>query len=76
MARHSGGFRLHGLCTSYLQSFGSGIRVKRHILRFEGSRPVSVLPENAAKGSGYNALAHIATGSGKHQRVKFFHLSS
>ena len=64
-----GGFRLHRLGASYLQSVGSGIGVERHVLCLEGSRSVALLQEYAAEGCGKNALAHIAARAYKHHGV-------
>ena len=65
---------LHSLSASYLQAFGRGVRVERHVLRFEGCRMIAVLPEDAAEGGGYDALADIAARANEHDGMKLLHI--
>ena len=74
MARHTCGFGLNCLGTTYLQPFGCGVGVERHILCLEWCRTVTVLTEYAAEGGGNNAFTHVATCPGKHNRMKFLHI--
>ena len=74
MARNTGSFSLYGLSTSYLQSFGGSVRIKRHVLCLERSRTITVLLEYTAKSGSDNTLAYIATRTGKHDGMKFIHI--
>ena len=66
---------LNGLCTANLETFGRGETVQGHILCLEGSRLITVLQENAAKGGSDQAFAHVAARTCQHQGVKSFHKS-
>ena len=63
-------FGLHGLGTAYLQSFGCGITIQRHVLCLEGCWSIAILTEDAAEGCGNNALSDIAARSCKHDGMK------
>ena len=67
-------FGLDSLCTAYFQPLGSSIGIKCHILCLKRCRVITILTEDAAKGSGYNAFSYITTGSGKHNWMKFLHI--
>ena len=74
MAGDAGGFGLDGLRPADFQPFGRSKRVQGHVLGLERRRIVPVLTEDAAEGRGEDAFAHVAAGSGKHDRMKsFFH---
>ena len=64
---NAGSLCLYRLCTAYLKTFGSGIRIERHVLRLEGSGLIAVLPEDTAESSSQNTLAHIASGTYQHK---------
>ena len=69
VAGDTGGFGLHSLSTAYLQALGGGVAVQSHILRLEGCGAIAVLSENAAKGSGHDALAYVTAGASEHDGV-------
>ena len=75
MARYTGRFGLHGLGAAYLEAFGGGIGVERHVLRLEGGGPVAVLAEDAAEGGGNDTLTYVAARTGQHEGMKFLHIS-
>ena len=74
MTRNACSLCLNSLCSSYLQSLGCGIRVQCHILCLEGSGLITVVPEDAAEGSGHDAFAYIAACTCEHDGMEWFHI--
>ena len=66
MARDTRSLGLNSLGATDFKAFGRSVGVQRHILGLERGWTVAILLENAAKGSGNDALSHIAARSGKH----------
>ena len=77
MARNACRLGLYGLGTSDFQTLGCGVAVQRHVLSLERSGMVAVLQEDAAEGSGNDALTDVAARSSEHHGMQFlvFHFS-
>src|SRR5574344_1190031 len=71
MAWHMSRFCLNSLSTTNLKSFGSSIRVERHILSFERSWRVSILQKDTAESCCNDAFPYVTSCTGKHNRMKF-----
>ncbi len=69
-AGNAGGLGLHSLGAPYLQPVWCGVAVQRHVLGLEGCRMVAVLKEDAAEGSGHDALSYVASCACQHQGVE------
>jgi hypothetical protein len=66
MARDASSLGLNSLGATDFKAFGRSVGVQRHILGLERGWTVAILFENAAKGSGNDALAHIAASPSEH----------